>query len=477
MMEGGEPAAANGAARPAPDVSLRLTWPEMLLLLVLAAVQFTHIVDFMIVMPLGPLLEKPIAEHGFGLSEKQFSYIVAAYAVSAAVAGLLAAFVMDRFDRKRLLSVLYTGFLLGTGLCALAPNYTMLLVGRVVAGAFGGVGASATLVIVGDRFAESRRGTAMGVLMSAFSVASVVGVPTGILVADVFVYWQAPFAALAALGTLVLVLMQVVLPPLPRPEGAAPAGFRSILERYGTVLARPDHLKAYLFMIVLVLGSFTVGAFTPDFLMNNLGMDKWSLILVYVCGGGATLWTLTWFGRLSDRHGKRPMFRLLAALTAVPLVLVTNLPPGLALWLVLTATTLMFVLTSGRMVPAMALITASSEPQVRGSFMSINSAVQQLALALAAVLGGAMMGETATKELTGYASVGWFSVVMTLLSVVMVGLLRSAPEGGAVSLDLAAASAEQADGASEAIRTTETTRLAAAPTPMVSPQAVRASAD
>ena len=161
-------------------------------------------------------------------------------------------------------------------------------------------------------------------------------------------------------------------------------------------------------MIVLVLGSFTVGVYTPDYLMNNLGMDKWGLILVYVCGGAATLATLTWFGRLSDRLGKRPVFRVLAALTAVPLVLVTNLPVGLSVPLVLAATTLMFVLTSGRMVPAMALITASAEPRLRGSFMSVNSAVQQMALGLAAVLGGVMMGETETKALTGYATVGWF---------------------------------------------------------------------
>ena len=428
-MEGGEPAPAGDPSRPVPGSSLRLTWPEMMLLLVLAAVQFTHIVDFMIVMPLEPLLAKPPAEHGFGLDHEQFSFIVAAYAISAAVAGLLAAFVMDRFDRKRLLSVLYTGFVLGTGLCALAPSYPMLLLGRVAAGAFGGVGASMTLVIVGDAFPDSRRGRAMGVLMSAFSVASIVGVPAGLLVANVLGYWQAPFAALAGLGAVVLVVMQLVLPRLPRPAGAVPEGVLGVLARYRTVLVRPGHLLAYLFMIVLVLGSFTVGVFTPDYLTNNVGMDKWDLIYVYLCGGAATLWTLTWFGRLSDRLGKRPVFRVLAALTVVPLVLVTNLPAGLSLPLVLGATTLMFILTSGRMVPAMALITASAEPGLRGSFMSINSAVQQMALGLAAVLGGAMMGETATKALTGYATVGWFSAAMTLLTVFMVGLLRAAPRG------------------------------------------------
>jgi MFS transporter, DHA1 family, inner membrane transport protein len=476
MMEGGETATGSDSSRPDPrNASLRLTWPELLLLLVLAAVQFTHIVDFMIVMPLGPLLERAPAEHGLGLNHEQFSYIVAAYAVSAAVAGLLAAFFMDRFDRKRLLSVLYTGFILGTGLCALAPSFPMLLLGRVVAGAFGGVGASMTLVIVGDQFAAARRGTAMGVLMSAFSVASIVGVPVGLLVADVFVYWQAPFAALAGLGVLVLVLMQVVLPSLPRPAGAAPVGFWSILERYRTVLMHPNHLIAYLFMMVLVLGSFTVGAFTPDYLMNNLSMDKWSLILVYVCGGGATLVTLTWFGRLSDRYGKRMMFRVLAALTAVPLVLVTNLPAGLSLPLVLAATTLMFVLTSGRMVPAMALITASAEPRVRGSFMSINSAVQQLALALAAVLGGAMMGETAAKALTGYATVGWFSVAMTLLTVFMVGLLRAAPHGESVAVGVEASTAEvlSDDAPCDELPSVEATGIAR----QQSAEAVRASAD
>ncbi|HBI43696.1 MAG TPA: MFS transporter [Planctomycetales bacterium] len=428
MMDGGEPATEiSPSGLDVRNVSFRLTWPETRLLLVLAAVQFTHVVDFMIIMPLGPRMKGSL-----NLNLEEVSNIVAAYAVAAAVAGLLAAFVMDRFDRKRLLLALYTGFTVGTGLCALAPNYHMLLLGRVVAGAFGGVGASATLVIVGDAFPDSRRGAAMGVLMSAFSVASIVGVPAGILIADVFGYWEAPFAVLAGVAVLVLAAIQLVLPPLPRPtSGAHPADALSVASRFLTILLRPGHLLAYLFMTGLVMSSFIIWPTLPIFLVKNVGIDDSSLKYVYLCGGVATLLTLTWFGRLADRLGKRLIFRVLGGFTAVPLLLITNLPHGLALPLVLGATTLLMTVSSGRMVPAMALITVSAEPRFRGSFMSMNSAVQQTAMALAAVIGGHMIGETATGVLTGYPLVGCVAAGVSLLTVFIVGLLRTAPLGGA----------------------------------------------
>jgi predicted MFS family arabinose efflux permease len=299
-------------------------------------------------MPLGPRMEK-----GLNLNLEEFSNIVAAYAVSAAVAGLLAAFFMDRFDRKRLALTLYTGFTLGTAMCALAPNYPLLLLGRVIAGAFGGVGASATLVIVGDAFPDSRRGAAMGILMSAFSVASIVGLPTGIFIAHFFGAWQAPFAVLGVLAALVLISIQLVLPRLPRPAGGDhPAGPLAVASRFLTVLLRPGHLLAYAFMTALVMSTFLLWPTLPTFLEKNIGIDESSLIYVYLCGGVATLLTLTWFGRLSDRLGKRPVFRVLGGFTVIPLLLITNLPQGLALPLVLATTTLLMTVSSGRMAEA-----------------------------------------------------------------------------------------------------------------------------
>jgi predicted MFS family arabinose efflux permease len=472
MMEGGETATGIDPSRlDVRNVSFRLTWSEMVLLLVLAAVQFTHIVDFVIIMPLGPRMKD-----GFGLSLDQFNYVVAAYAFSAAVAGLLAAFIMDRFNRKHLLFALYTGFVIGTGLCAVAPNYPMLLAARVVAGAFGGVGASLTLAIVGDAFPDSRRGTAMGILMSAFSLASIIGLPAGLEIARLFNQWQAPFAGLAALGAGVLVLIQLVLPSLPAgSRDGHPIGAVEVLTRFLTVLLRPGHLLAYAFMTALVMGTFTIVPSLATYLVKNVGMSGDYLELVYFFGGLATLLTQNLVGRLSDRLGKRPVFRVMAAFTVVPILLITNLPPGLSLWLALAATTLFMITTSGRMVPAMALITASSEPRFRGAFMSINSAVQQMAMALSAVVAGFMMGETESKTLTGYPTVGYVAAGVTLLTVFMVSLLRPAPRGEAAVVAVEASTSEAMTDAalSDEIRTVEATGIVRKQTA----EAVRASAD
>src|SRR5207245_8497359 len=111
----------------------------------------------------------------------QFALVVSSYGCSAALAGLLAAFFIDRFDRKITLLVLYAGLTIGTLLCAIAPGYWSLMMARIVAGAFGGIGGAFILVIIGDAFPEIRRGRATGVVMTAFSIASIAGLPVGML--------------------------------------------------------------------------------------------------------------------------------------------------------------------------------------------------------------------------------------------------------------------------------------------------------
>src|SRR5436309_1398714 len=194
--------------RPAGGGASRMTAGEWLLLLVLAAIQFTHIVDFMIIMPLGPVYEREM-----GLSTGEFGAVVAAYTISAGLAGLLASQFLDRFDRKTALLTLYAGFTVGTFLCAFAPGFVFLLAARTVAGAFGGVAAAVVLAIVGDAFPDARRATAMGVIMSAFSVASIGGVPFGLMLEEWY-GWHAPFLALGGLGVLVLGMAIQLLPSL-----------------------------------------------------------------------------------------------------------------------------------------------------------------------------------------------------------------------------------------------------------------------
>jgi len=377
---------------PAPRSAMTGAWMtgrEMLLLLILAAVQFTHIVDFMIIMPLGPIFR-----HEMHLVPWEFGSVVSAYTISAGIAGLLAARFLDRFDRKTALLALYAGFVSGTLLCAAAPSYPWLLATRTVTGAFGGVVAAVVLAIVGDAFPDARRGTAMGVIMSAFSVASIAGVPLGLYLAELN-GWRNTFLVLGGLSAAVLALGVAVLPPL---RGHLGRGHHHPVATWA-MLAHANHLRAFALTAALVFSSFMLAPYMATFLEANVGVRQTELKYVYLCGGLATLVTLTLVGRLADRFGKLLVFQILALFTLLPITLVTNMPAGLGLPLVLIVTTVFMVVMSGRMVPAMALITASSAPAYRGSFMSLNTAVQQLAAGLATSIAGLLLHERATDTL------------------------------------------------------------------------------
>jgi predicted MFS family arabinose efflux permease len=390
----------------------RLTSREWGLLLVLAAIQFTNIIDFMIVMPLGPQFMRELH-----LSPAEFSWMVAVYGFSAAITGLLAAWFIDRFDRKLALLVLYAGFTTSTVFCAVAPNFAALLLARTVAGGFGGVAGSTVLAIVGDAFPDIRRGRATGVVMSAFSLASIFGVPIGLWLAELSC-WRAPFAYLGGLCAVILLCSAVLLPSmrghlLNRFEKPSTLG----------ILLDAGHQRAYLLMIALVLGTFTVVPYIASYLVANCGRSESELPLVYLCGGLATLVSLQFVGRLSDRFGKLRLFRIFALVTVIPLLWVTHLPQ-VSLTVALTATTFFMVASSGRMVPAMALMTACVRPGSRGSFMSINASLQQLSAGLASLLTGAMLVKTADGSLSGFGTVGWLAAASMIASVWLAGRLR-----------------------------------------------------
>lgn len=411
----------------------RLSGAEWLLLLVLAAVQFAHIVDFMIIMPLGSRFINAHNEAQAGalhLTAQQFGLVVSAYTISAGAASLVAARFLDRFDRKNALLGLFAGFTLGTLLCAVATTYPLLLMARAVAGAFGGVCAANLLAIIGDAFPDARRGTATGVVMSAFSVASIAGVPIGLYLAE-SLGWRAPFAVLGALSGAVLVLAALVLPPL-----RGHLGRRRAPVNAWAVATNPNHLRAFALMFALVTSSFLVVPYLATCMVANVGLRESDLKFIYLFGGLTTLLTLTLIGRLADRIGKLPVFRVFALATCVPLLLITLLPAGLNLVLVLAVTTLLFVTTSGRMVPGVALITNSSAPRVRGSFMSLNSAVQQIGAGLASWVGGLLLVQEEGGRLAGYPLAGLLACAAALASVYLAGRLRPAP-GGASAPDIA----------------------------------------
>jgi predicted MFS family arabinose efflux permease len=388
---------------------------ELALLFTLAAVQFTHIVDFMIMMPLGPQFMRL-----FGIGPQPFSMLVSSYTLAAAASGFVAAFWIDRCDHKRALLALYAGFIVATGLCGFAPSYAWLLAARVVAGAFGGVIGGLVFAIVADAVPYARRARATAIVAASFSLAAVAGVPLAIWLAVHF-SWRTPFLALAALSVGVGVIALRLLPPLR--AHLAHAQPRHPVEQLVRIFGVRNHLRAFALMITMMFAGFTVIPFIAPYTVANVGIAEADLALMYFAGGCATLVTAQVIGHLADRHGKKRVFTCVAIASIVPLLVTTHMP-ALPLAAVIACATLFFVLVTGRFGPAMALISGSAEPRLRGSFMSFNAAIQQLGSGLAATSAGLILGRAPDGTLTHYGVVGWLAVGCTLLCVVLAQRIR-----------------------------------------------------
>jgi predicted MFS family arabinose efflux permease len=402
-------AARAGAHRPATN--------ETALLLTLAGIQFTCVVDFMVMMPLGPQFTRL-----FGISDGQFGLLVSAYTLAAGAAGLVASTFIDRFERKTLLLWLYAGFALATLACGLAPSYALLLTARVLAGLFGGVLGTLVQTIVGDAVALERRGRAMGVVMGAFSLATVAGVPASLWLAERF-GWHSAFVSIAAAS---VAIGAVGLRTLPRIDGHVHAARgASALRPLANVLREPNHWRAFALSALIMAAGFTLIPYLTIYLTANVELPAAQVPLVYLAGGIATFFSARLIGALADRWGKVRTFRLIASAALVPIVAITHLGP-LPLGALLAVTTAFFVFVSGRFVPALALITAAAAPALRGTFMSLNGAVQSAAMGIASLAGGLLISRDANGLVQGYERCGWIAAALTLLALWWVGRVQVA---------------------------------------------------
>lgn len=396
----------------------REPYRERLILFILAAVQFTTIVDFMIVMPLGPQLMRTLE-----IGPAQFGLIVSSYTFAAGVAGLIASAIADRYARRSTFLVLYAGFLIGTILCALAPTYHALVLARILTGAFGGILGGMTMAIIGDVFPEHRRGRATGSLMSGFAVASVVGVPLGLVIGTNF-GWHMTFVALAVGGLPVLALTPYALPPLDAHVGGK---HLHPLQSLIATFTHTNHLKAFALMITLMISSFTVFPLLGAYLVANVGLSEQQLPLVYIAGGCLTLLAAPIVGRWADRYGKLTMYRFIAPASALLLFTITHLPSGNVL-LAIGVFGCLMVCNVGRMIPAMAMITSSAETDRRGAFLSANSSIQHIASGCGAYVGGLIVTQSSSGRLENFGTVGWIAASATLFSLWLAGRVRTAEQ-------------------------------------------------
>ncbi|WP_422926477.1 MFS transporter [Singulisphaera sp. PoT] len=387
------------------------------ILLTLAAVQFTSIVDFMVVMPLGSQLMDKL-----NINPDKFGNIVSAYTISAGIAGFFAASFIDRFGRRASFLSLFSGFLVGTLLCGLANSYVTLLAARVLTGAFGGVLGGMAMAIIGDVFPPQRHASATAALMSAFAVASVLGVPFGLFIGTKF-GWQWPFLVLAGCGVLVLLAAMYTMPPLRQhldPSKPAASPIRQLQE----TLSDPNHVRAFTLIITLMFGTFAVVPYIAAYLVANVNVKEDQLPWIYVTGGALTLVAAPVIGRLADRFGKLTVYRCVAPVSALLMFLVTLLPP-VPLVVAVAIVGLLMMSNAGRMIGAMAMVMASVDPRRRGTFMSANSSVQHLASGLGAYVGGQIIVKLSSGRWMNYPWVGVIGALATLFSLYLAGRLRT----------------------------------------------------
>lgn len=381
---------------------------ELFLILLLASIQFTNIMDFMIMFPLQDYFLKQ-----FQIDTAMFSLVLSSYSFAAAIAALIGANFIDRFNRKSAAIFLYVGFLAGTALCAVANTYSFLLFARITAGIFGGMISGVILSIIGDVFPIEKRGKAMGGVMGAFSAASVLGVPSGIRIA-MSSGWNYTFAFIVLLGLPILVLAILYLPSLPsKMEKQKIADFSQLI----SVLSKRDHLVALAFFMSVILGGFTVVTSIAVFMERNMGFSKTQVSHIYEIGGICTFVSSWIVGFMSDKFGKHKVFLILVLLALFPILAITHLPKDLPVYMALGVTTVFMVLVSGRVIPSMAMLTSAIRPEVRGSFMSVNSSLQSVATGIGALLAGAILIQLPNGTFERFDVVGYFAVGFNLLAL------------------------------------------------------------
>lgn len=381
---------------------------------ILAIVQFTVILDFMVLSPLGALLMEKLS-----ITPAQFGWVVSAYAFSAGIAGIAAAGFADRFDRKKMLLFFYCGFIAGTAFCAVAPNFTVLLLARVVTGLFGGVMGSIAFAIITDVFKLEVRGRVMGFVQMAFAASQVLGIPVGLLLAN-NLGWHAPFWMIVIFSLGVAAVVFVYMQPLN-------AHLQLKQERKAFVhltktLTNPAHAKAFMATVLLATGGFMLMPFGSAFSIHNLGLTQEDLPLLYGITGVFSIIFGPLIGKFADRIGKFKLFFIGTLISMILVAIYTHLETTPFVWVVVL-NVILFVGISSRMISSSALISAIPEPQDRGAFMSINSAIQQLSGGMASALAGWIVVKSESGYLQHYERLGYVVIASMLITLVMMYLL------------------------------------------------------
>jgi predicted MFS family arabinose efflux permease len=379
---------------------------QVFLIAMMALLQFTVVLDFMVMAPMGAILIRILH-----ISPSKFGMVVSAYAFSAGISGILAAGFADKFDRKKMLLVFYTGFVLGTFLCGIAPDYYFLLVARMVTGFFGGVLIATNMAILADTFPPEMRGRVMGYVQMAFAASQVAGIPLGLYLANQF-GWHMPFLMIVAFCVVIGIAIVRYMKPV-----TAHLQQRTIQQPFQHLLKTASQKRyqwAFIATIFLSTGGFLMMPFSSAFLVRNVGVGENILPVVFIVAGIGGLVSGPLIGKWSDKIGKYKMFIWGSTLAAVMVLIITHLTVT-PLWKVLILNTLMYMAVFSRFIPSQALISIVPDMKDRGAFMSINSSIQQLGGGIASVIGGWIISQDSAGRLVHYDTIGYVTIAAFII--------------------------------------------------------------
>jgi predicted MFS family arabinose efflux permease len=378
---------------------------------ILAITQFTVILDFMVMSPLGDILMKTMQ-----LKPSHFGLVVSAYAFSAGISGLLTAGFADKFDRKKLLLFFYTGFILGTILCGVVTSYPLLVAARIITGLFGGVIGSISMAIVTDLFSMHQRGRVMGFIQMAFGASQIFGIPLGLYIATAW-DWHAPFLGVAAMAIAIAILIALKLKPLT--EHLAIQKENSAFKHLIHTITKREYRIGFAATAVLSVGGFMLMPFGSAFAINNLKITEEQLPFIFMIAGMSTLIIMPIIGKLSDKIDKFKIFTAASLWTIITVAIYTNLAET-PFWLVAIINILMMMGVMSRMVPSTALVTSIPAKEDRGAFMSINSSLQQISGGIAAAFAGTIVVQKDNfSPLEHYNTLGFIIIGISCLSIVL----------------------------------------------------------
>ena len=387
----------------------KFTSYQKFVIFILAMTQFSVILDFMIMSPLGDMLMKSMA-----LKPDQFGVAVSAYAFSAGTSGLLTAGFADRFDRKKILLFFYIGFAMGTVLCSMANTYPLLVAARIITGLFGGVIGSISLAIITDLFTIEQRGRTMGFIQMGFGASQVLGIPISLFLANKW-GWQSPFLMVGIMSAVIILLIVLKIQPIN--EHLKLQERRNALSHLWATISKGNYRMGFLATALLSIGGFMIMPFGSVYAINNLKITQEQLPILFMVGGVASLIIMPVIGRVSDRVDKFKVFAGASIWAMVMILVYTNLS-ATPLWEVIVLNILLMMGILSRMVPSTALISAVPDQKDRGAFMSINSSLQQIAGGIAAVIAGMIVKQKGMySPLENFNVLGYIIMVVFMVSI------------------------------------------------------------